>query len=350
MFEALVGAIEAMEPPSHNATLVEALRLRERFEARLAIGVGAFDTSGLWELDHASSAVAWLRQQGLTAGAAVALVRAGRCVANAPLLGDAWLDGRLCGGQVQAVVANVSERHSELFAEHHAELVPTLVGLSVRETALVMQAWRARADALLDRREPRDPERSLHLSRTFGGRAELSGSLDPESATVVETALRVASTDDDEATGVRTPSERRADALVDLCQRFLDHQDTTSTTGRHRPHLNVVVDLAQRTGRTLDGVLLDTDTVRVLLCDANVHRVVTDGASTILDYGRSTRTAPPPLFTSLALRDGHCRLVNGCDRGPEWCDAHHVAPWEDGGETSLHNMVLACSRHHHLLH
>ena len=56
------------------------------------------------------------------------------------------------------------------------------------------------------------------------------------------------------------------------------------------------------------------------------------------------------LFTALVVRDGHCRLVPGCDRGPAWCDAHHVVPWEDGGPTSLDNMVLGCSRHHHLLH
>jgi hypothetical protein len=81
-----------------------------------------------------------------------------------------------------------------------------------------------------------------------------------------------------------------------------------------------------------------------------VHRVVTDGASTILDYGRATRTTPPALFTALVLRDGHCRLVEGCDRGPAWCDAHHVTAWEDGGTTSLDNLVLGCSRHHHTLH
>jgi 5-methylcytosine-specific restriction protein A len=117
----------------------------------------------------------------------------------------------------------------------------------------------------------------------------------------------------------------------------------------------VIVDLDDVTGdatggRTVDGALLDPEAIRLLLCDSNVHRVVTDGAGSILDYGRSTRTAPPALFTALVLRDGHCRLVPGCDRGPQWCDAHHVVPWEDGGETALDNMVLACSRHHHLLH
>lgn len=48
--------------------------------------------------------------------------------------------------------------------------------------------------------------------------------------------------------------------------------------------------------------------VRKLACDANIHRVITDGRSSILDYGRSTRTIPPAVYTSLVLRDFGCRF------------------------------------------
>jgi hypothetical protein len=353
---ALAEAVADLDPPVDPASLTEALRIRDLFEAKIALGVAQFDRAGMWELDHATSAVAWLRQLGgMSAGAALALLKAGRRASDVPALADAWLDGRLSGGQVQAIVANVSERTAELFAEHAPELLPTLEALGVRETGIAMQAWRARADALLDEDEPREPERTVHLSRTFAGTGELKGTLDPDSTSTVEHALRAATTDDDEATGVRTPGERRADALVDLCRFFLDHQDTATTTGRHRPHLNVVIGLDDLAGdaaggRTLDGGLLDPATIRTMLCDANVHRVLTDANGSILDYGRATRTAPPALFTALVLRDGHCRLVEGCDRGPQWSDAHHVVAWEDGGETRLDNLVLGCSRHHHLLH
>ena len=350
MFPLLTEAIEALDPPSDNASLAEVLRLRDQLDAKLALGVGEFDAAGLWDLDHASSATAWLRQHGLGGSAAGMLVRIGRCIRNAPAVADAWLGGGLTSGQVQAIVVNVSDRAAPLFAEHAAAVVPSLVGLSVRETALAMQTWKAMADAILED-DDRDPGRSLHFSRTFGGQAELRGSLDPSTAAPVEAALRVATTDDDELTGERTPAERRADALAGICRFFLDHQQGASSTGRHRPHVNIVVAVGDLDrGRTLDGVLLDADAVRVLLCDSNVHRVLTDGGSTILDYGRATRTAPPPLFTALALRDGHCRLVPGCDRGPDWCDAHHVVPWEDDGETRLDNLVLGCTHHHHVLH
>ena len=65
--------------------------------------------------------------------------------------------------------------------------------------------------------------------------------------------------------------------------------------------------------------------------------------------GATARTAPADLFNAIALRDGHCREP-GCDRPPEWCDAHHVDIWDEGGVTSLENCVLRCVRHHHQWH
>lgn len=89
--------------------------------------------------------------------------------------------------------------------------------------------------------------------------------------------------------------------------------------------------------------------LRKLTCDAHIHRVITDGASSILDYGRSTRTIPPAVYTSLVLRDLGCRFPGG-DRPSEWCEGHHIRHWEDGGRTDLSNLVLLCSKHHHVIH
>ena len=94
---------------------------------------------------------------------------------------------------------------------------------------------------------------------------------------------------------------------------------------------------------------LPGSTIRKIACDANIHRVITDGLGSILDYGRSTRTIPPAVYTSLVLRDWGCRFP-GCDRPAEWCEGHHVWHWEDGGPTNLSNLVLLCSKHHHVIH
>ncbi|MDP9070591.1 MAG: HNH endonuclease, partial [Actinomycetota bacterium] len=257
------------------------------------------------------------------------------------------------GGQVQAVVANLDDRSAPLFADHEATVVPALAELSTRDTALAMQAWRAKADALLEPEEaPSANLRATHLSQTLGGRWEMEGSFDAEAGELISTALRLATSADTEAEPARSPGQRRADALVDVCRFFLDHEHHVPA-GRHRPHLNVVIDydalVSGVPGRLVDGGFLDAASIRRLLCDAAVHRVVTDGRSSILDYGTATRTVPANLWAALVLRDRHCRHP-GCDRSSTWCEAHHVVPVLDNGPTCLSNLVLKCNRHHHVGH
>jgi hypothetical protein len=225
--------------------------------------------------------------------------------------------------------------------------------LSVTETATRMQSWARHAEAVLD--DPPDkpePERTLHLSQILDGRRELRGSFDPEAGSLIETAIRLAQTRDVDGEPQRSPARRRADALTDVCRWFLDHQQDRRG-GRHRPHLNVITtldDLETRgQGHLIDGTIVDGTTVQRLFCDAGIHRVFIAGRSSILDYGTTTRTVPANLYNALVIRDQHCRFP-GCDRPPDWCEAHHVQWVTHGGPTALENLALQCSRHHHLLH
>jgi hypothetical protein len=205
------------------------------------------------------------------------------------------------------------------------------------------------ADAVLDEQDPPgEPPAEAILVKTLDGRGYLKGSFDTESTEVLATALRVAGSNDLDLPAM----QRTGDALVAIARFFLDHQHV-KLGGRHRPHLNVVVNEAdlreEKPGRTLGGVPLPGSTIRKVGCDANIHRVITDGLGSILDYGRSTRTIPPAVYTSLVLRDWGCRFP-GCDRPAEWCEGHHIVHWEDGGPTNLSNLVLFCARHHHVVH
>ena len=56
----------------------------------------------------------------------------------------------------------------------------------------------------------------------------------------------------------------------------------------------------------------------------------------------------PSLKRALLARDQGCRFP-GCTH-TKWLDAHHVVHWADGGETTLENLVMLCSKHHRLLH
>ena len=356
MFDALRDAIQGLEVPVHDAALLDLVRLRDRLDARVAEAVGDYDASQLWGFDGSASMAGWLQRHAkTTARDAKRLVVTAQRVRRCPSVRAAWEEGRLTSGQVDVIVANVSEDTVELFAEHEAELVERLIPLRMADLARAMQAWAERAKAALatgDDPPPDEPQRSAHLSPLLDGRGRLDADLDPEGFEVASAALRIAETKDGPLDEPRTPAQRRGDALVDILRFYLDHQ-REKLGGRRRPHVNVVIDLAdlQRKGggRTLDGTPLDGATLRRMCCDADVHRVVTDGRSSILDYGRATRTIPPAVYTSLVLRDLGCRFP-GCTRPARFTEGHHIWHWEDGGPTCLSNLVLLCSRHHHVVH
>jgi Domain of unknown function (DUF222) len=354
ILEPLADAVERLDLPVDGGVLTEAFALVDRLNAKLLVAVGEHDAAELWRNDGSTSMTAWLRHHARRSGHDAAhCAKTARRLQGLPVTTAAYRDGVLSGGQIQAIVANLKDRTTSLFARHEAELVPELAVLSVGDTAVAMQDWARRADAVVgDQPEPALPERSLHLSRILDGRRELSGSFDTEGGAVIATALRLAQTGDVEGELSRSPAQRRADALVDVCRQFLDHQQTRRG-GRHRPHLNIITtldDLERRGhGRLVDGTSLDHTTLQRLVCDSGIHRVITDGRSSILDYGTTTRTVPTPLYNALVIRDRHCRYPS-CDRPPDWTEAHHVRWVTRGGPTALDNLVLLCTRHHHLLH
>jgi hypothetical protein len=255
---------------------------------------------------------------------------------------------------VGAVVANVSAEHASLYAAHEDELTPVLATLSVRDTAAAMRSWRLHAEATSDGAEPATHPSDFHLSETLEGRRELSGHLSVEDSAVVEAAIAAASRDFD-PTELPLPSaaERRAAALVDVCRWFLDNCTSVSSGSRNRPHVSVVVGLKELAsggpGQLVNGTPLPARTTEWLSCDSELHRIVMSGRSTVLDYGSAVRTISQALWAALVVRDRHCRHP-GCDRPPPWCDAHHVVHFAKGGPTRLDNLVLGCSRHHHLWH
>lgn len=342
--------VKGIEVGADADSLRDVLAAIDHLQAKAAVAVGGFEASGEWEIEGATSATAWLREHaGMSSGSASWLTRCGRRMRQFPVVAAAWIEGLLNSGQVQAIVANTCDATAEMFAEHEAALVPVLAPLDVAQTSLAMQQWRSRALDRLDQKPKEERPNSLFLSRTLSGRGEMQGTFEPENTSIAKTALRLAESRDEN--DQRTPAERRADAFIEICRFFLDNQQA-KRGGRHRPHVSVVVreDPEAKGGwlATLeDGTVIPHTSLERLLCDCTFHRVVTDKAGGILDYGRSVRTAPPNLFNALVVRDRNCRF---CDRPPEWCEAHHVQYWEDGGCTSIDNLVLACSRHHHLIH
>jgi hypothetical protein len=347
--EHLRTMVEELPDIDRTADLKALIAINDMITARICAAIERVDRSGEIAADGAVTTAHWLRTHtGRSAQEAAFLTKRSIRLRACPELAAAWRDGRLSSGQIDTVMTAVTDRTEAILTDHAAHLVATLAGLSVADTDTVMRHWAAHADALIDGPAPVDTDRNLHLSLGFNGSGELSGHLDAAGFQIVTTALDAATTGDGDGEPPRRRSERRADALVAIAGYFLDHADVSTTT-RRRPHVQIVVtvaDLEPGAGRTIDAQPLPTATIESLLCDAGLHRFVTDGASVTLDAGRTTRTVNHHLFAALARRDQGCRFP-GCDRRVSWCEAHHVIPWQHGGTTDQHNLVLLCWRHHH---
>ena len=96
---------------------------------------------------------------------------------------------------------------------------------------------------------------------------------------------------------------------------------------------------------SFSGSTLAPETLARLACDTPIRRILVTATGAILDHGRARRFATDAQRRVLAVRDNGC-VIPGCACPPEWCEAHHLIPWEDGGKTDLDNLALLCARHH----
>ena len=226
-------------------------------------------------------------------------------------------------------------------------------------------------NTLAEREDRAYRRREFRMVDLGDGLTRLSGQLDTESAAMVRSALdplAAPNPADDATPDPRTASQRMADALVELARRSCAAGELPARHGV-RPHLAVIVSLdtlqagnGRRPGTgsgcgwaaTPPGELgwggpLSAEAVRRIGCDAGISRVVTDPASVPLDVGREHRTVTAGQWAALATRDRGCAFP-GCTRPADWCDAHHITHWADGGPTDLDNLVLLCGHHHRVIH
>jgi hypothetical protein len=343
--DTLVADLDELERAGRIIDFERARRLKE-VEGR-----------GTFAVDGHLSISSWLADRHRVApSTAAARVRIARALDAMPGTAEALSAGEISESAV-GLLASARDASPEAFARSEETLVDAARALPVGELRRVVAYWREAADtqAAAEEEERRFERRRLHVSPSLDGMVRVDGDLDPETGQTLVTALRaVQDAEARRGPDPRTPAQRRADALGEVCRRWLDSSDRPSVAGE-RPHVVVTVDLEALEGRVgrrrefEDAGPITSETARRWACDANVARVVTDGRSMPLDVGRRTKVVPMPLRRAVAVRDGGCRFP-GCDRPPGWSDAHHVRHWADGGPTSLANLVLLCRPHHRVVH
>jgi hypothetical protein len=180
---------------------------------------------------------------------------------------------------------------------------------------------------------------------------------------------------------VRSPEQRRADALDAMAGTTLASPPSPDGPTGRRPHVSFVMtpqtwsalratrfgddaQLLSASGPTSgpaletasapatleDGTPVpDTELARAL-CDCELTRLVLGADSEPMDLGRAVRTYTPGQRRAITARDAGC-LWPGCGSPARWCEVHHLVWWDrDDGETAVLDGALACSFHHHEIH
>ena len=334
-------------------------RAAERLEVQRLRRLAMIDRRQPYLRDGCLSTSSWFaRTHRVAHSTASGDVRMARALEAMPDTIDALTSGAISESAARLLVF-AREADPKAFAESESVLVDAATSHEVRDLGRVVAHWRNAAESkhvVTEGEEALRRRRNLHASRTVFGMVRIDGDLDPELGETVLTALQsqvdadLRTRDPDDR---RSPAQRRADALGEICRQWLDSSDR-SEVGGELPHMTVTMSL-EALKEASEACEFDhvgpvhAEIGRRLACDATICRVVVGSRSEPLDVGRLTSVVPAPMRRALRLRDRHCRFP-GCDRPPPWCDAHHVVHWADGGRTALENLVLLCRRHHGLVH
>src|SRR5882672_460007 len=340
-------------------------QLRAQLDAVLLALVHEADAQGVAVSQGATNTATWLRdRQRVSIHLAHQLVKLAAWLHDeGAQTGAALAAGSVNVEQARVIAAAVDDLPAEFRVEGEAYLLEQPAVFGPKELGALGQRLfeviapdqaEAREQDRLERAEQRaHTGRAFHLTDTGAGRVRLSGWLSAADAAVVNAAIDPLCTPRGGGTDLRTPAQRRADALVDVCRLALAC-DQLPENGGQRPQVVVTTDLevlrAQiGTARLDDGSLLSATEARLAACDAGILPAVLGGAGQVLDLGRERRLFTGAVRRAVVLRDRGCAFP-ACDRPARWSEVHHIEHWVDGGPTNLGNAVLMCNHHHRVIH
>jgi hypothetical protein len=336
----------------------------DALRARAVVAAGRVGTAGASGARDTADVVA---ATGVSTRESRRQVRLAEKLVDLPVVADALERGDVSVGHVEAITRAMDTDPAVAAAAiaSQDELIGRAAEESVDEFVRSQKEWAARvaeaAGVSLDARR-RGRRRTSFFEDELGMRA-LRASMTPEEGAIVERGVRTLVDEfvrlsrgakaDRAVSPLEHTRQLMTDALVEMARR-----SQAGGSGRSLPHVIVHVDaLTLQSGVRHDGSVLRLDdgtpigfeAVQRLLCDAAVTGVLFANLVT-LAKGRTIRTANDDHWDVLRARDGGC-VFPECSMPPDYCQAHHIRHWTaHHGVTDPDNLVLVCSKHHHLVH
>lgn len=149
------------------------------------------------------------------------------------------------------------------------------------------------------------------------------------------------------------PEFRHLIALLSLLRA--DHSGTGKQVGVVQPEITVIMDYDKMVADgkdfavTENGIPISAAAMRAMLCNGILRPAVFGTKSEILDIGRTNRLFPNYMRKGLRAKYRGCAYP-GCTMPASRCEADHITPWDEGGQTSIDNGCLFCPMHHHARH
>jgi hypothetical protein len=217
--------------------VMEAQRQSHRLAALRAKLISAWDARGVWCDDCSRTPAHRLaREASMAVGSAKVEVRRARALRTMPHTFAAVADGALSPDHVDLLARANTGSRTQLFADHEATLVEQCQLLRYAQAHRMVEYWCQRADAqgAEDEAARQHAGRNASIAVTLGGTVDVRALLDPVGGAAfkseldrLEHRLYLA----DKKTGnLRTVTQRRADALVEMA-----HRSRTSKPGGLRP-------------------------------------------------------------------------------------------------------------------
>ena len=313
---------------------------------RLLQCIRRFDESCGWHQQGAVSCAQWLSWRvGWDTGTARERVRVARALGTLPRIDEALRTGALSYSKARALTRVATpENEGQLLA---MALVATGAQLErlCRSFRSVVEGGKA----------PAPEERTVRRRLLPGGRVKLEVVLEADEADLLLRAVDRAREVHAEQAAAEVSAETSwpsgADGMVRLAASFLaDHHVGGSAGERFQVIVHLDQEVLEADGAWAaaleDGTRISAETLRRVACDCGLLAAGQEGQA--LNIGRRTRSIPPAIRRALMLRDRGCAFP-GCTH-TRFLHAHHLRHWLHGGATSLDNLLLLCSFHHHLVH